>query len=201
MALSQNLHIQLMTGLKYLLPMIALGLLSVMFYMSQSVPQESIIPDSERQLYDRVNGPQVNAPYFTGVTGAGDRLSMSAMSVKPDQSVEEDLEIDQVVLRIKTGPNQDILASSDSGLIRNEQGLLVMEGSVQVVTNDGYQLSASRITSKMDALWLYAEGPVKGTGAAGFLKAGSMEIFRNAETGSLQFIFQDGIKLIYDPES
>ena len=96
MALSQNLHIQLMTGLKYLLPMIALGLLSVMFYMSQSVPQESIIPDSERQLYDRVNGPQVNAPYFTGVTGAGDRLSMSAMSVKPDQSVEEDLEIDQV---------------------------------------------------------------------------------------------------------
>ena len=201
MALSQNLHIQLMTGLKYLLPMIALGLLSVMFYMSQSVPQESIIPDSERQLYDRVNGPQVNAPYFTGVTGAGDRLSMSAMSVKPDQSVEEDLEIDQVVLRIKTGPNQDILASSDSGLIRNEQGLLVMEGSVQVVTNDGYQLSASRITSKMDALWLYAEGPVKGTGAAGFLEAGSMEIFRNAETGSLQFIFQDGIKLIYDPES
>lgn len=201
MALSQNLHIQLMTGLKYLLPMIALGLLSVMFYMSQSVPQESIIPDSERQLYDRVNGPQVNAPYFTGVTGAGDRLSMSAMSVKPDQSVEEDLEIDQVVLRIKTGPNQDILASSDSGLIRNEQGLLVMEGSVQVVTNDGYQLSASRITSKMDALWLYAEGPVKGTGAAGFLEASSMEIFRNAETGSLQFIFQDGIKLIYDPES
>ena len=201
MALSQNLHIQLMTGLKYLLPMIALGLLSVMFYMSQSVPQESIIPDSERQLYDRVNGPQVNAPYFTGVTGAGDRLSMSAMSVKPDQSVEEDLEIDQVVLRIKTGPNQDILASSDSGLIRNEQGLLVMEGSVQVVTNDGYQLSASKITSKMDALWLYAEGPVKGTGAAGFLEAGSMEIFRNAETGNLQFIFQDGIKLIYDPES
>lgn len=201
MALSQNLHIQLMTGLKYLLPMIALGLLSVMFYMSQSVPQESIIPDSERQLYDRVNGPQVNAPYFTGVTGAGDRLSMSAMSVKPDQSVEEDLEIDQVVLRIKTGPNQDILASSDSGLIRNEQGLLVMEGSVQVVTNDGYQLSASKITSKMDALWLYAEGPVKGTGAAGFLEAGSMEIFRNAETGSLQYIFQDGIKLIYDPES
>ena len=201
MALSQNLHIQLMTGLKYLLPMIALGLLSVMFYMPQSVPQESIIPDSERQLYDRVNGPQVNAPYFTGVTGAGDRLSMSAMSVKPDQSVEEDLEIDQVVLRIKTGPNQDILASSDSGLIRNEQGLLVMEGSVQVVTNDGYQLSASKITSKMDALWLYAEGPVKGTGAAGFLEAGSMEIFRNAETGSLQYIFQDGIKLIYDPES
>ena len=201
MALSQNLHIQLMTGLKYLLPMIALGLLSVMFYMPQSVPQESIIPDSERQLYDRVNGPQVNAPYFTGVTGAGDRLSMSAMSVKPDQSVEEDLEIDQVVLRIKTGPNQDILASSDSGLIRNEQGLLVMEGSVQVVTNDGYQLSASKITSKMDALWLYAEGPVKGTGAAGFLEAGAMEIFRNAETGSLQYIFQDGIKLIYDPES
>ena len=201
MALSQNLHIQLMTGLKYLLPMIALGLLSVMFYMLRSVPQESTIPYSERQLYDRVNGPQVNAPYFTGVTGAGDRLSMSAMSVKPDQSVEEDLEIDQVVLRIKTGPNQDILASSDSGLIRNEQGLLVMEGSVQVVTNDGYQLSASRITSKMDALWLYAEGPVKGTGAAGFLEAGSMEIFRNAETGSLQYIFQDGIKLIYDPES
>jgi len=201
MALSQNLHVQLMVGLKYLLPMIALGLLSVMFYMSQSVPQESTIPYSERRLYDRVKGPQVNAPYFTGVTGAGDRLSMSAMSVKPDQSVEEDLAVDQVVLRIKTGPNQDILASSDSGLIRNEQGLLVMEGSVQVVTNEGYQLSASRITSKMDALWLYAEGPVKGTGAAGFLEAGSMEIFRNAETGSLQFIFQDGIKLIYDPES
>ena len=201
MALSQNLHIQLMTGLKYLLPMIALGLLSVMFYMSQSVPQESTIPYSERRLYDRVKGPQVNAPYFTGVTGAGDRLSMSAMSVKPDQSVEEDLAVDQVVLRIKTGPNQDILASSDSGLIRNEQGLLVMEGSVQVVTNEGYQLSASRITSKMDALWLYAEGPVKGTSAAGVLEAGSMEILRNPDTGDLQFIFKDGIKLIYDPKT
>ena len=169
--------------------------------MSQSAPEESAIPYSERRLYDRVKGPQVSAPYFTGVTGAGDRLSMSAISVKPDQSVEDDLAIDQVVLRIKTGPNQDILASSDSGLIRNEKGLLVMEGSVQIVTNDGYQLSASRITSKMDALWLFAEGPVKGTGAAGILEAGSMEIFRDADTDNLQFIFKDGIKLIYDPKT
>mgnify|MGYP000358972607 FL=1 len=201
MTTSQDIHFQLMTGLKYILPMIALGLLSVMFYMSQSVPEESTIPYSERRLYDRAKGPQVSAPYFTGVTGAGDRLSMSAMSVKPDQSVDEDLEIDQVVLRIKTGPNQDILASSDSGVIRNEKGLLVMEGNVQVVTNDGYQLSASRITSKMEALWLYADGPVKGTGAAGDLEAGSMEILRDSETGNLQFIFKDGIKLIYDPKT
>ena len=201
MTTSQDIHFQLMTGLKYILPMIALGLLSVMFYMSQSVPEESTIPYSERRLYDRAKGPQVSAPYFTGVTGAGDRLSMSAMSVKPDQSVDEDLEIDQVVLRIKTGPNQDILASSDSGLIRNEKGLLVMEGNVQVVTNNGYQLSASKMTSKMEALWLYADGPVKGTGAAGVLEAGSMEILRNSETGNLQFIFKDGIKLIYDPKT
>ena len=201
MAISHNMHFQLMTGLKYLLPMIALGLLSVMFYMSQSAPEESTIPYSERRLYDRVKGPQVNAPYFTGVTGAGDRLSMSAISVKSDQPGDEELAIDQVVLRIKTGPNRDILASSDSGLIRNEKGLLVMEGNVQIVTNDGYQLSASRITSKMDALWLSAEGPVKGTSAAGVLEAGSMEILRNPDTGDLQFIFKDGIKLIYDPKT
>ena len=201
MAISHNMHFQLMTGLKYLLPMIALGLLSVMFYMSQSAPEESTIPYSERRLYDRVKGPQVNAPYFTGVTGAGDRLSMSAISVKSDQPGDEELAIDQVVLRIKTGPNQDILASSDSGLIRNEKGLLVMEGNIQIVTNDGYQLSASRITSKMDALWLSAEGPVKGTSAAGVLEAGSMEILRNPDTGDLQFIFKDGIKLIYDPKT
>ena len=201
MAISHNMHFQLMTGLKYLLPMIALGLLSVMFYMSQSAPEESTIPYSERRLYDRVKGPQVNAPYFTGVTGAGDRLSMSAISVKSDQPGDEELAINQVVLRIKTGPNQDILASSDSGLIRNEKGLLVMEGNVQIVTNDGYQLSASRITSKMDALWLSAEGPVKGTSAAGVLEAGSMEILRNPDTGDLQFIFKDGIKLIYDPKT
>lgn len=201
MAISHNMHFQLMTGLKYLLPMIALGLLSVMFYMSQSAPEESTIPYSERRLYDRVKGPLVSAPYFTGVTGAGDRLSMSAISVKSDQPGDEELAIDQVVLRIKTGPNQDILASSDSGLIRNEKGLLVMEGNVQIVTNDGYQLSASRITSKMDALWLSAEGPVKGTSAAGVLEAGSMEILRNPDTGDLQFIFKDGIKLIYDPKT
>lgn len=201
MAISHNMHFQLMTGLKYLLPMIALGLLSVMFYMSQSAPEESTIPYSERRLYDRVKGPQVSAPYFTGVTGAGDRLSMSAISVKSDQPGDEELAINQVVLRIKTGPNQDILASSDSGLIRNEKGLLVMEGNVQIITNDGYQLSASRITSKMDALWLSAEGPVKGTSAAGVLEAGSMEILRNPDTGDLQFIFKDGIKLIYDPKT
>ena len=63
MAISHNMHFQLMTGLKYLLPMIALGLLSVMFYMSQSAPEESTIPYSERRLYDRVKGPQVSALY------------------------------------------------------------------------------------------------------------------------------------------
>ena len=201
MEISNNIHFKLMTGLKYLLPMTALGLLSVMFYMSQSAPEESTIPYSERRLYDRVKGPQVNAPYFTGVTSAGDRLSMSAISVKSDQSSDEELAINQVVLRIKTGPNQDILASSDSGLIRNEKGLLVMEGNVQIVTNNGYQLSASRITSKINALWLSAEGPVKGTSAAGVLESGSMEILRNPDTGDLQFIFKDGIKLIYDPKA
>ena len=201
MALSQNLYFQTMTGLKYLLPLAALGLLSIMFYMSQSAPEESQIPISERSLFDRVKGPQVNAPYFTGVTGAGDRLSMSANSVKPDQNIEQDMAVDQVVLRIKTGPDQDILVSSDSGLMRNKEGLLIMEGSVQLVTQNGYQLSASRMTSKLDALWLYAEGPVMGIGAEGVFKAGSMEIFRNSETDGLQFNFKDGIKLIYDPKT
>ena len=201
MALSQNIYFQAMTGLKYVLPLSALALLSVMFYMSQNAPEESKIPLSNKSLYDRVKGSQVNAPYFTGVTGAGDRLSMSAMSVKTDQSVDQDMEIEQVVLRIKTGPDQDILVSSDSGLMRDKEGLLIMEGSVQLVTNDGYQLSASRITSKLDALWLYAEGPVMGIGAEGVFKAGSMEILRNPETDALQFIFKDGIKLIYDPKT
>ena len=193
-------HSMMVTTLKVILPLVALGLLVSMFLMSKKVPELTEIPFSQRELIERSKGQQMSTPYYLGVTRSGDKISVAANALKPDGHNGSNAFADQISSKLETKDGATIHMFSDSGFLYNDTEMVVMEGSVSVITTDGYQLRASKIDARLDQTWIFAQGPIQGSVPYGRLDAGSLEIVRSAETGALNFHFKGGVKMIYLPE-
>lgn len=191
----------MVTTLKIGLPMVALGLLVSMFLMSKKIPELTEIPFSQRELIERSKGQQMSTPYYLGVTGSGDRISIAANSLKPDDTNSSNAFADQISYKILTKDGVTIHLFSDSGFLYDDTEMVVMEGSVSVISTDGYQLNASKIDAKLDQTWVFAQGPIQGSVPSGRLEAGSLEIVRSTETEALSFHFKGGVKMIYVPKN
>ncbi|MAU92466.1 MAG: hypothetical protein CMQ03_09115 [Gammaproteobacteria bacterium] len=190
-------HSMMVTTLKVVLPLVALGLLVIMFLMSKKVPELTEIPFSQSELIERSKGQQMSTPYYLGVTGSGDKISVAANALKPDGNDGSNAFVDQISSKIETKDGVTVHMFSDSGFLYNDTEMVVMEGSVSVITNNGYQLRASKIDIRLDHTWIFAQGPIQGVVPSGRIDAGSLEIERSANTGALNFYFKGGVKMIY----
>jgi len=190
----------MVTTLKVILPLVALGLLVAMFLMSKNVPELTEIPFSQTELIERSKGEQMSTPYYLGVTKAGDKISISANALRPDSNNSENAVIDKISSKIETEDGIEIHMFSDSGFLYNDTEMVVMEGSVSVITTDGYQFRASKIDARLDQTWVFAQGPIHGSVPSGQLDAGSLEVLRSPETGALNFHFKGDVKVIYLPK-
>ena len=194
-----NHSIMVMT-LKVVLPLVALGLLVSMFLMSKKVPELTEIPFSQTKLIERSKGQQMSAPYYLGVTGSGDEISIAANTLNPDNTNGSSAVIDQISSKIETKDGVTIHMFSNNGFLYNDTEMFVMEGLVSVITNNGYQLRASKIDARLDKTWVFIQGPIQGSLPSGRFDAGSLEIVRSVETDALNFYFKGGVKMIYIPE-
>ena len=193
-------HSVMVTTLKVVLPLVALGLLVSMFLMSKKVPELAEIPFGQSELVELSKGQQMSTAYYLGVTGSGDKISFAANALKPHGNNGSNAFMDQISSKIETKDGVTIHMYSDSGFLYNDTEMVVMEGSVSVLTTDGYQLRASKIDARLDQTWILAQGPIQGSVPSGRLDAGSLEIVRSAETGALNFHFKGGVKMIYLPK-
>ena len=76
-------HSVMVTTLKVVLPLVALGLLVSMFLMSKKVPELAEIPFGQSELVELSKGQQMSTAYYLGVTGSGDKISFAANALKP----------------------------------------------------------------------------------------------------------------------
>ena len=190
----------MVSTLKVVLPLVASGLLVAMFMISKKVPELTEIPFSQTELIERSKGQQMSTPYYLGVTKTGEKISISANALKPDANNSANAVIDQISSKIETEDGTVIHMFSDIGFLYNDTEMVVMEGSVSVITTDGYQFRASKIDARLDRTWIFAQGPIHGSVPSGRLDAGSLEVVRSAETGLLKFHFKGGVKVIYLPK-
>ena len=190
----------MVTTLKVILPLVALGLLVAMFLMSKNVPELTEIPFSQTELIERSKGQQMSTPYYLGVTKSGDKISISANALRPDSSNSENAVIDKISSKIETEDGIAIHMFSDGGFLYHDTDMVVMEGLVSVITTDGYEFRASKIDARLDQTWIFAQGPIHGSVPSGRLDAGSLEVLRSPETDALNFHFKGNVKVIYLPK-
>ena len=183
--------------LKVIFPMIAVLLLGMMFLMTKNVPELTEIPFASGAVKERIKNEQVAKPNYMGMTKDGDLLNVYADKLTPENEEMSALLVTRPKSEITTKDGRVIHLISDSGLIRNEENLLSMEGDVKILTSHGYQFYAQKADVRLDQTWAFAFGPVRGLGPGGTFKAGALEIKRSSESDALKFHLKGRVNVVY----
>ena len=192
-------HTRIVTWLKILLPLAALGLLSTVFLLSRPLDPGSELPFADPEIIDRAAQQQVTGPRFSGVTDDGDLLNFRAESARPDPETDGLLLAEGLQSDLALADGGTIALGAARARVSDTDSTIVLQGDVHVTTSTGYDLRTEEIVSSYKDLSLRSTGPVSGTGPPGSFVAGAMDLRQDREDGSLYLHFTDGIKLVYDP--
>lgn len=199
MALGDKTHSRLVAWLKLLLPLAALGLLSVLFLLSRPNEPTEVPRWIAARPADRPTGEQVTGPSYAGVTEDGTNLTVDARRARPDpegggRALTEEL---RVLASLPDG--SEIRLAARSGLLDEPLGEIRLSGGVTVESSAGYRMRAEQFHVGLDRLTMDSGGPVTGRGPAGRIAAGRMQVTGASEAAGARLLFTGGVKLLYDP--
>jgi len=194
-----NFYSRLVAGMKIILPLAALGLLSTMFLLSRKVDPTATIPYASETVEDSARMQGATNPSFSGVTDNGEQILMRATSARPDPADENQILSDDITaqLRLLNGTVIDI--TSEAARVDQGSDLATLEGNVRIETSTGYDLRTSLLSSRFSRIHAVAPNRVEGSGLSGQITAGRMLLTGNPDTEHIHLLFTDGVKLVYRP--
>ena len=201
MARTDNTHSRVVAGMKVLLPLVALGLLSTVFLISNTVDPSQSVPTADIDLEKRARELGATSPSFAGVTEAGDEIRFEADIVRPDPAAPERLIADRITVQflLESGTRVDVIART--GAFDQDALKAELQGDVQMTTSTGYVIDSARLISRLETLHVRSPGTVTATGPLGDLTAGRMLLQNARDGGAAELLFSGGVKLIYEPDT
>ena len=176
-------------AIRIALPLAALALLSSVFLVA-SRPGREAAPQPRARAEAVLREQRLGRPDFAGVTSDGSRVALTAEAARPVPGRPGDLTADVVSMRLET-PVRAIDLAAPSGALAD--GRVEVSGGVDVVTSDGWHVTAPRMDLVLDSTVLSADGPVTGDGPLGRIEAGALRA--TAE----RLDFTGGARVLYRP--
>ena len=200
MVLTDASRSRVIAGLKVVLPLAALLILSMLFIMSSPVDPTRAIPYVGIDIEELSRAPQARRASYAGMTDDGAALKVRAATLRSDPEalnmlVATDL---SVVLEPQDAGRTEVHARF--GQLDRAAGMLFLEGNVHLRDASGYQANTDQLTAALDRSWMASRTPVTATGPAGRLRAGGMVLSRPLPEEGYVLVFTDGVELLYTPE-
>lgn len=187
--------------LKIILPLVALGILSTLFFVAKSLDPEAAIPFAKVDVERILREQGITKPVFGGVTSDGARISLTADSVRPGTDQRSQLVGETLSADLSFPGRGDIMIQSPEGIIDIGNAVAILQGGARLESSTGYLVETDRIVTSYAEAVARADHEVRASGPAGTLTAGSMELVRsNGETSGYLLVFKNGVRLLYDPE-
>ncbi|WP_425074367.1 LPS export ABC transporter periplasmic protein LptC [Sagittula sp. S175] len=197
MARGDGLYSRVIAWLKILLPLAALGLLSMLFLLSDSRDDLDSMPFADALQQGETATPGVSSPYYSGTTSSGDVLTMTARRARPLDGGDVEADALRARLLLKDGAAIDLDAVQAT--MRDGERRIYLDGGVNINNSQGYTLVTEAMVSALDRVEAVSDGAVTGDGPLGHLEAGKMEIRPEGDEGDVQMLFTQGVKMIYQP--
>lgn len=195
-------HSRIVLWLKVGLPLVALAILSTLFFVAETLDPEAAIPYADVDVERILREQGMTRPSFGGVTSDGIQISLSADAVRPGQDRRSRLLGSALAANLMIPERGEITIHSPEGIIDADNGEAVLQGGALLVSSNGFRVSTERIFASYLEARITAESEISATGPAGDLVAGSMELVRQTgETPGYLLVFRDGVRLIYEPKS
>ena len=199
--LTSDQYSKLISWLKVLFPLMALGLLSTLFLLSRTIDPEAQIPFADKEIQDRLRDQQVTGPFFSGTTADGDQISFSAETLTTPHGETGANKAQDIRAEIALADGAEITLTARHASFDLAADKAEISGDVEISTSTGYNLRSDLFTARMSSLDLTSPGEVRGNGPAGDLTAGAMTVTKSVNGGASHLVFTKGVKLIYTPQT
>ncbi|MEM6594244.1 MAG: LPS export ABC transporter periplasmic protein LptC, partial [Pseudomonadota bacterium] len=160
---------------------------------------EDAIPFVEGDIESIAENQRIAAPTFSGVTTDGDAVTITADFATPDPNDAQRVSIDNVRARIVAPDGGELRVTAGSALYEGGSERVTLTGSVEIQTSTGYQVTSDKLQTSLAETELLSPGPVTGTGPAGEITAGRLELM--TQSGNKLLVFNQGVKLVYLPQN
>lgn len=186
--------------LKVTLPLLALAILSTLFYVAETLDPDAAIPYADVDVEKILREQGVTKPTFGGVTADGVAISLAADAVRPSQDDRNRLRGTKLSARLDLPDGAHIDIESPTGIVDATARQAVLEGGARLESSTGYVVKTERIVASLAEASVIAETEITATGPPGEISAGRMELTRNPAGGSnYRLVFKQGVRLLYQP--
>lgn len=193
-------HSRLVLWLKVALPLLALVILSTLFFVAETLDPEAAIPYAEVDVERILREQGMTSPTFGGLTSSGVEISLSAAAVRPGQDQPSTLTASTLAANLNLPGKGQLQIESPEGIIDTDTSQAILQGGAHLESSTGYTVQTERIVTSYSEATAYAETEVRATGPAGTLTAGSFELRRqDGDTPGYLLVFKDGVRLVYEP--
>lgn len=200
MALTDVSRSRLIAGLKVVLPLAALLILSMLFIMFNPVDPTRAIPHVGIDIEDIARAPRVRQASYAGMTEDGSALRIRAATLRSDPDATTELVATDLSVVLEAPDATRTEVHAQYGQLDRAAGMLYMEGNVYLGSATGYQVNAQHLTAALDRSWMASRSPVTALGPAGRLRAGGMVLSRPDPDAGHLLVFTEGVELLYTPE-
>lgn len=192
---------RMVAWLKVTLPLLALGLLSTLFLISRAVDPPAAIPFADTEVQKRLTNQQVTGPYYSGTTVDGDEIAFVADTVTTPDGKTGSNKAENVDVTIDLVGGTQVNVTADHADVRMIEDQTDLTGNVIVVTSKGYVMRSEMLEVRMSRMEITSPDHVTATTPIGDLEAGAMHAFTPEGTSDSHFLFTDGVKLLYQPQT
>lgn len=202
MARGAGIYSQIVAGLKVLLPVIALALLSTLFLFSRTNdPTRNLPVSTVESLKDRTSETATGATY-SGMTDNGAEVTMRAQMARPDPDRVDRLIAETFDATIDFEDGSRVHITAPDAEMDNAAATARLTGGVDIDSSTGYRIRTEALTSSMTRVEIESDGAVSATGPSGTLDAGKLRIEAadgpDAKDGDVQLLFTDGVRMVYE---
>jgi len=202
--LAEALHSRVVAGLRIVLPLAAVTVLSTLFLFSRDIDPSRALPYAAVDAEDLARDPRITAPRLSGVTEDGTAMTLTARTVRIASGTGDMVEAEGVVAQFEAPDGRRSTFIADRARVERAADRLTLEGNVRMEGDAGYRVEAGTVVAALDRTWVTSPGPVTAEGPAGRLEAGGMLLRATpaeaGEAGGHRLLFTDGVRLLYHPE-
>jgi len=195
-----RLYSRVVRAAKLVLPLVALGLLSLLVLLARQAPEGEPLRFVTGEIGELAQTQQLGRPRHASVTDDGGEVTITAERFVPDPARDrvtlgEDV---AATLAMPGGAVYDI--TSRAGELDEPAMRATLRGDVLIVTSDGAVLRTEALRMRTDRTYLESLAPVRIDAETGVLEAGRMEVFTvpGAERHT-RIVFTGGVRLLYTP--
>ncbi|WBU63673.1 hypothetical protein [Paracoccus aerodenitrificans] len=185
---------QVVAWLRVLLPLAALGLLSILFMLGRNPDPDAAIPYADIDAEELARDPRMTHPEFSGVTDSGAEVTLTADRATPAPAESGSATALRMTWRAPDGLAVDMTAPQ--GEVEGKQ--ISLTGGVRLTTSDGWAMTVPRLDTDIAADLMTGTGGLTAFAPIGRVDAETMRISRD-ENGENVLNLSGDVRLLYQP--